>query len=102
MVYNPLAFVFIVIFFFTVMVFFVMVQIDIIALAFSRIGIPSQYVLTALFASLIGSFVNIPIKRIPQTAMAEITTVRYFGFRHTIPVWKKFTSSIAAVADLRL
>jgi uncharacterized membrane protein len=95
MFFNPLTFIFIVIFFFTVLFFFLIVQINLIALAFTKIGIPSQYIFTALFATLFGSFINIPVKKIPQETLVKKTTVCFFGFRYVIPVWKRKETVLA-------
>jgi len=89
MFFNPLTFVFIVVFFFFILFFLFLIQINIIALAFSKIGIPDQYVFAVLFATLFGSFVNIPIKKIPQAVMTSQSRVNLFGLRHVIPVWKE-------------
>lgn len=72
-----------------------MVQVNLIALAFTKIGIPSQYIFTALFATLFGSFINIPVKTIPQEIMVRETRVSFFGFRYVIPVWKKKETILA-------
>ena len=93
--FNPLSFLFIIMFFFFIFFFFVMVQINIIALAFTKIGIPPEYVFSALFVTLMGSFINIPIKRIPQETMTTETRVDYFGFRYIIPVWKRKETVLA-------
>jgi len=95
MFFNPLAFIFIVFFFFAIVFFFVIVQVNLIALAFTKIGIPPQYVFSALFATLLGSFVNIPVKRIPQELMTTETRVDFFGFRHMVPVWKRKETVLA-------
>jgi len=95
MIYNPFTFIFFIIFFFWIIVFFIMVQINLIALAFAEMGVPSQYVFAALFATLIGSFVNIPVKRIPQEVMTNETKIGFFGFRHMVPVWKKKETILA-------
>jgi len=95
MFFNPLTFLFILLFFFFIVFFFIMVQINIIALAFTRIGIPPEYVFSALFVTLVGSFVNIPIKRYPQETMTTETRVDFFGFRYVIPVWKKKETILA-------
>ncbi len=55
---------------------FLMVQVDIIALAFERIGIPSHYVFSALYVSFIGSLINIPVKKVPQQPMTTARRVR--------------------------
>lgn len=95
MFFTPLTFLFMIIFFFSLIFFFVIVQINVIALVFSRIGIPDQYVFSALFATLIGSLINIPVKRIPQEDMSEERVVRLLGFGHRIPRWKKRETVLA-------
>jgi uncharacterized membrane protein len=72
-----------------------MVQINLIALAFAEIGVPSQYVFAALLAILIGSFINIPVKRIPQEIMTNETRIGFFGFRYRVPTWKKKETILA-------
>jgi uncharacterized membrane protein len=84
-----------VIFFFIVLFFFIMIQVNVIALAFAKIGIPGHYISTALFAILLGSFLNIPVKRIPQDSLVEERWVGFFGFRHAIPVRRKKETVLA-------
>jgi uncharacterized membrane protein len=95
MFFNPLTFLFMVIFLFFLLVFFVIVQINIISFAFTEIGVPSQYIFLALFAILLGSFINIPVKKIPQKTMTSKTWVSYFGFRHVIPAWQREETVLA-------
>ena len=95
MFFNPLTFLFMVIFFFIVLFFFIMIQVNVIALAFAKIGIPGHYIFTALFAILLGSFLNIPVKRIPQDSLVEERWVGFFGFRHAIPVRRKKETVLA-------
>jgi uncharacterized membrane protein len=95
MFFNPLTFLFMVIFFFCILFLLILVQVNIIALAFTKIGIPSHYIFTALLATLTGSFINIPLKRIPQETMVGSPHVSYFGFRHVIPMWHKKETILA-------
>ena len=95
MFFGPLTCLFMVVFFFGLIFLFIMVQINIIALAFAEIGIPSQYVFMALFATLIGSFINIPVRKIPQDTMTTQTRVSYFGFPYAVPVWKRQETVLA-------
>ena len=95
MFFNPLALIFFLLFLLFVMFFFVMVQIDIIAFAFTEIGIPPPYVISALLFTLIGSFINIPIRKIPQETMINAKTVSFYGFRHVIPYTKKRETVLA-------
>jgi uncharacterized membrane protein len=83
------------IFFFIIFFFFTLVQIDLLVLAFIKIGIPSQHVFAALFATLAGSMINIPVKKIPQKVMTTERRVNYFGFTYTIPVPKQNVTVLA-------
>jgi uncharacterized membrane protein len=89
---NPLTIMFIV---FLLFFFFFMVQIDLIAIVFAKIGIPAEYVVSAIFATLIGSLINIPVKRIPQETMVEERIVRHFGLRYAVPVRKRKETVLA-------
>jgi uncharacterized membrane protein len=95
MFFNPLTFLFMVLFFSIAAVFFIIIEINVIALAFAKIGIPSHYIFGTLFATLLGSFVNIPVRRIPQEYLIEERWVSFFGFRHAIPVRKKKETILA-------
>ena len=62
-----------------------MAEVNTIGLIFSKIGIPPRHIFSALFLILAGSFINIPIKRIPQETMTDERSVRFFGIRYRIP-----------------
>ncbi len=96
MFYSPLGCLFILLFFFFLFFFFLFVQINAIALVFAKIGIPNEYIFSTLLAVLMGSFVNIPIKRIPQEGYVPVQRkVSYFGFHYVIPVRVKRETVIA-------
>jgi uncharacterized membrane protein len=95
MFFNPLTFLFMIIFLLFLVIFFVIVQINIIAFAFTEIGVPSQYIFLSLLAILLGSFINIPVKKIPQKTMIDKAWVSYFGFRHVIPAWQRQETVLA-------
>lgn len=86
MFFSPLTFVFILFFFFSLLLLFFIIKINLITLAFAQIGIPPEYILSALLACLFGSFVNIPVKRMPQESVMPRGSARYFGFTHVIPL----------------
>lgn len=85
MFFNPFTSLLMLLFFFLVIIFFVAIEVNVIAVAFARIGIPHRYIFTALFLTLVGSFVNIPIKRFPREALDEEGWVTFFGIRYRIP-----------------
>ena len=86
MFFSPLSFFLMILFFGALFLFFFIVQVNIIALAFTEIGIPVHYVFTALFATLFGSYINIPIKRIPQKTMISTRRISFYGLRYVVPV----------------
>lgn len=95
MFFSPITGLFFAIFFLFITFFLLLIQIKVITLTFIKIGIPPHLVLTTLFLILMGSFINIPIKKIPQEVMATQKRIRFFGFTYLIPVWKKKVTVIA-------
>jgi uncharacterized membrane protein len=89
MFFNPFSFLLMIFFFFIVLFFFFMVEVNVIALAFAKVGIPPRHIFTTLFLILVGSFINIPVKRIPQETMTSERSVRFFGIRYRIPLAQK-------------
>ncbi len=86
MFFKPLTLIFMLLFFLVAFSLFIWVEITMISVAFSKIGISPRHIFFALFAILVGSLVNIPVKRIPQDHMVTEKWVSFFGFRHFIPV----------------
>jgi len=95
MFFNPLTFLLMVFFFFIVVFFFLMIEVNVIALAFAKIGIPPRHIFTSLFLILVGSFVNIPLKKFPQETMTDVRSVRFFGIRYRIPAAEKRETVLA-------
>jgi uncharacterized membrane protein len=95
MFFNPFTLLFMIALFFIIGFFFILVQIDLVALVFERIGIPPKYVFYALLASLLGSMINIPLKRIPQENMTTEKTVRIFGIKYAIPRSETMETTLA-------
>lgn len=95
MFFNPFSFLLMIFFFFIVFFFFFMIEVNVIALAFEKIGIPPRHVFTALLFILVGSFINIPVKRIPQETIIEERWVRFFGIRYRIPIRERKDTVLA-------
>ena len=89
MFFNPLSSLLMILLFSILSFFFFMVEWNVISLVFAKIGIPPRYIFSALFLTLVGSFLNIPIKRIPQETMTGERSVRFWGIRYRIPPAKK-------------
>lgn len=95
MFFSPLTLLFMVSFLFALLFFFFIIQINVIALVFAQIGIPSQYVFGALFATLFGSFINIPVKKIPQESMNGERRVAFYGMRWIVPAFRRKETIVA-------
>ncbi len=95
MFHRPVEFFFIILFFAILSFLFILLQAGVITFAFLEIGVPHHYVLAALLATLLGSFFNIPLKKIPQDDMASEGRANFFGFTYVIPVRKKEVTILA-------
>jgi uncharacterized membrane protein len=75
MLFLPFALLFMVLFLLAILFFFFFVQINLIALAFVKIGIP--------------------VKKIPQETMVTERRMTFFGFRYVVPAWKQQVTIVA-------
>jgi uncharacterized membrane protein len=86
MFFPPFLAFFVFIFVFLLLVAFGLIQFGLFSWAFAKIGIPPEYLFTLLFLCIVGSMINIPIRRIPlEHDAAEWDTVSYFGMRFRPP-----------------
>ncbi len=98
MLFPPLLLVFIVMFFFILFFLFGLIHVGVISYAFTKIGIDSEHMFLLLILSLLGSYINIPIKRMPcKPLIIERTVVGYFGFKFRIPAYVRECESILAI-----
>ena len=97
MFFAPFLFFYAIIFFFLLAFFFVLVEIHVINYAFMSIGLPPEAAFAALLASLIGSYINIPITRIASSNLHPATVIRNFGVRYQVPIANAPGSTIVAI-----
>lgn len=95
MFYGPLLFLFMVGFFLLLVFLFVFVQIGLIGFAFDKIGISPALIFSLLFFCLIGSYINIPIRRVRNEEIIVDQVVSFFGFRFRVPVPSRRETVIA-------
>ena len=79
--YFPLAlpFFFFLAGFFLVLV--ILVQVHVLHFAYMRLGISSRVAFLLLLSSLLGSYVNIPIARLPEQEILSNQEIGFFGMR---------------------
>lgn len=98
MFFPPVLLFFLFIFVFLLFFVFALVQYGLFTLAFARLGIPPEYLFSLLFLCIVGSMINIPIRRIPiEEEPEEWQTVSFFGMRFRPPRWSQRHEMVLAV-----
>jgi uncharacterized membrane protein len=95
--YVPLALPF---FLFLVGLFFfivVLIQLQVLQYAYSKLGLSSGAALLLLLASLIGSYFNIPIAELPEREVRSGQVVDFFGMRYVVPLVTDWPTTVIAV-----
>lgn len=86
MFFSPLTFLLFFLFIFLFLFLFFFIQIGIITIAFERIGLTEGQTFAFLLISLLGSNINIPIKRIPLSMNESFSkTANFFGMKYPVP-----------------
>jgi uncharacterized membrane protein len=75
----------------------VFVQLGLLRYAYMRLGLSSGAALLLLFASLIGSFFNIPVAELPAQRVMSGQEVEFFGMVYVVPVVERAPSTVIAV-----
>ncbi|MFI5014087.1 MAG: DUF1614 domain-containing protein [Hyphomicrobiales bacterium] len=75
----------------------ILVQLGILRYAYTRIGVSSNMALLLLFASLFGSYINIPVAQLPGQDIVLGREVSYYGMRYIVPVVADWPGTVIAV-----
>jgi len=86
MFFGPFLIFYAIAFFLVLAFLFVLVEIHVISYAFETIGLSPELAFLALFASLVGSYINIPIAKISGGAPHRADFVDSFGIRYRVPI----------------
>ncbi len=73
------------------------IQLRILGYAYSRIGIGRRYIFGILLASLLGSYINIPVARLPAEQVVTGQVIIFYGMRYVIPVVENWPGTVIAV-----
>jgi uncharacterized membrane protein len=71
--------------------------INLVSYAYARIGIAEGWAFAILFASILGSWLNIPVARLRGAVVYEPLLVRAFGMLYVVPARIRTNSKIVAV-----
>jgi uncharacterized membrane protein len=98
MFFPPFLYFFLFVFAFLLFFVFGLIQFGIFSWAFSKLGIPPEYLFSLLFLCIVGSMINIPIRRIRiESEPEEWEIVSYFGMRFRPPRWPHGREMVLAV-----
>jgi uncharacterized membrane protein len=86
MFFGPFLAFYAILFFALLAAIFVMLEIGVINYAFGALGLPPELALMALMASLIGSYINIPLAQISSGEPHLVEIVSAFGVRYRVPL----------------
>jgi uncharacterized membrane protein len=75
----------------------VLVQIRVLRYAYMSLGISSSTALLLLTASLIGSYINIPVAHLPERVSQAGREVSFFGIHYVVPVVVQWPGTVIAV-----
>jgi uncharacterized membrane protein len=95
--YLPLAppFFFILVGLFVILL--VLIQLGVLRYAYMRLGVSPRGALVLLFASLLGSYFNIPLVELPEQQMVSGQEIEFFGMRYNMPVVVQWPGTLIAV-----
>ncbi|GIW44890.1 MAG: hypothetical protein KatS3mg077_2172 [Candidatus Binatia bacterium] len=86
LLFFPLALPFILALLLVFLLLVALLQIGLISIAYEKLGIPPQHLFSLLLLSLLGSYINIPVGRVPAgERMIEAVTIRRFGVTYVVP-----------------
>jgi len=75
----------------------VLIQVHVLQYAYAKLGLSSGAALFLLFASLVGSYFNIPLTELPEREVRSGQVVEFFGMRYVVPVVVDWPRTVIAV-----
>ena len=97
LLYIPLALPFFLVLAGLLLFLVVLIQIHVLQYAYAKLGLSSGAALLVLFASLIGSYFNIPLAELPEREVRSGQVVEFFGMRYVVPLVTDWPSTVVAV-----
>ena len=97
MFFPPLVMFVIALFFLLTIFLFAFLQVGLIGMAFAKLGLPPGSLFGILMATLLGSFVNIPIGELEGGQIVEDKEIIYFGVRYRLPMQYRRQKTVLAI-----
>lgn len=95
--YFPVAPDFLFFLFGVLVVLLILVEIKVLQYTYSRMGINRRYILAVLLASLLGSYINIPVAQLPAREIVAGHEVYFFGMKYVIPMVVDWPGTVIAI-----
>src|SRR5215471_8263466 len=74
-----------------------LIEVGVLRYAYMRLGLSSRVAILLLLASLIGSYVNIPVVTLPERQIVSGQEVEFFGMRYAVPVVIDWPGTVIAI-----
>jgi uncharacterized membrane protein len=95
--YVPLALPFFLLLAGLFLLLLVLIQIRVLRYVYEQLGISSNAALGLLLASLLGSYINIPVAQLPQQHLVTSEVVSFYGVQYAVPAVVDWPGTIIAV-----
>jgi uncharacterized membrane protein len=95
--YLPLAWPFFAILVGVFLLVVILIQINVLRYAYTRLGVSSSTALLLLMGSLVGSYINIPVWEFPEREVQSGQVVSFFGMQYVVPVVVDWPGTVIAV-----
>jgi len=76
---------------------FILLMLRALSYAYVNLGVSSSTAMLLLFASLIGSYFNIPVANLPDERVLSNQVIDFFGMQYTVPVVVHWPGTVIAV-----
>ncbi len=97
MEYFPLAWPFLLLLGIFFLIALAMIELEVLTFAYMRMGIHPRYVMTILVLSFFGSYINIPVGRLPPEHIVSNSVVEFFGVQYVVPTVRQWPQTVIAV-----
>jgi uncharacterized membrane protein len=95
--YLPLTYPFFAILLGVLLFLVALIQVNALRYAYQRLGMRSGTAILLLFASLLGSYFNIPVAQLPQQQVVSGEEISFFGVQYVVPVVVDWPGTVIAV-----
>ncbi len=97
MLYTPISLLFFLAFWLLFAVLLGLIQIGILQYVYTSMGVSRRYMMALLLFSLLGSYVNIPILRLPGEHLRVGEVVDFYGVQYVVPMLLNSPGTVLAI-----